>query len=273
MQPVNNSDGTFNYTASLFHEEPNKYFAYLAGGNFALLFIIHLIQAARLKTKYMAALIVGVLLEGAGYGVRILAINSPFDTKLFAMQQSLIVISPVLIAASQYIIMEKIICFVDTAASPVRPSLIAKIFVTTDVISFIVQGVGSGMLVASISTYSLGNNILIGGLVLQVLCYIAFISIGAVYFARTRTVPTDDGGTWRRAYKALLASCVFVLVRSVFRVIEFAAGCNGPIASNEKFMYAFDFALILNAVGILLVFHPGMYLKFPAPKSYRLVLA
>ena len=52
-----------------------------------------------------------------------------------------------------------------------------------------------------------------------------------------------------------------VLIRSIFRIIEFEAGHNGPIATNEHYMYVFDFALLCVAWISLLVFHPGVLLK------------
>ncbi|KAJ3385205.1 hypothetical protein HDU84_002401 [Entophlyctis sp. JEL0112] len=259
---VYNSDGTYNYAYSLFHEEPSKPLAYMAAGAFAIIFVAHMIQAIRLRTIYMAALIVGVFFEAAGYGARISAINNPFSIATYAGQQGLIVISPVLIAASQYIMMEKIMQFVDEKASPVRPSLIAKIFVTSDVISFAVQGAGSGILVASSSSFTLGNNILIAGLVLQVVCYITFLTISTIFFSRVYSREFIDAG-WKKLYTALFISCALILIRSVFRVVEFAVGYDGPIATNENYMYGFDFALIVIGVVILNVYHPGNFIKTP----------
>ncbi|KAJ3350667.1 hypothetical protein HDU83_009490 [Entophlyctis luteolus] len=259
-KPVYNSDGSYNYAYSLFHEEPSKNLAYLACGVFALLFIAHLVQAIRFRTSYMVPLILGVLFEAAGYGARIPAIDNPFNIGAYSGQSSLIIISPVLIAASQYVMMEKIMHFVDAAASPVRPSLIAKIFVTSDIISFLVQGSGSGILVSSPALYNMGNYILIGGLVIQVVFYTAFLLISYVFCSRVKGVASSNSG-WKKLYLALFTSCVLVLIRSIFRVIEFAAGFDGPIATNEKYMYTFDFALVTIAVVILNVYHPGVYLK------------
>ncbi|KAJ3199070.1 hypothetical protein HDU83_001232 [Entophlyctis luteolus] len=254
-----NSDGSIDYTNSYFGVQPNKSLAIMAGVVFAALAVIQAIQAIHYKTKYMAALVIGVLLEASGYGLRVSSIGSPFDLGLFATQQGLIVISPVLIAATQYVMVEKIMDFVGSSASPLRPSIIAKTFVTTDIISFLVQGSGSGVLVSSPSSYTTGSNILIGGLVLQVICYVVFLTVSAVFYYRAKSAAMRVGHAWKTLFAALMASCLLILVRSVFRVVEFSVGYDGPIVRNEAYMYVFDFALIVAAVLVLAVYHPGSF--------------
>ncbi|KAJ3130418.1 hypothetical protein HK100_008068 [Physocladia obscura] len=251
-------DGSYNYTASLFGEEPSQTLALVAGGVFALLFIAHIIQSIRFKTKYLIAAIIAAFMETTGYGMRYKAINKPFDVSGYATQQGMIILAPVLLAASQYVVLEKIIIYIGGASSPIRPSLIAKIFVTCDILSFAVQGAGSGILVSSIQHYTIGTNILIGGLIVQVISYATFLGTALVVYNRGKDLSIED--SWRRMFYALFGGAGLVMIRSVFRVIEFAMGYNGPIATNEHYMYVFDFGLVAGALLLFNFFHPGQLL-------------
>ncbi|KAJ1567069.1 hypothetical protein HK405_007298 [Cladochytrium tenue] len=273
--PVYNADGSYDYSYSLFGEKPNKQLAYVAAGVFVVTAIIHLAQAFRLKTRYMTPAIIGALMEALGYLARTKAIDDPFNTNVYAVQQFFIVISPVLVAATQYIILEHIMVHVDATLAPVRPSLVAKIFVGGDVVSFIVQAAGSGLLVGGTTTemVNMGNWILIGGLLVQILSFSCFLALCVVFYRRAsraepgRTqavaaVPTSQvNPRWRALFLALMVGSACVMIRSVFRVIEFAKGFDGPIATNEIYMYIFDTILMAVALYILNFVHPGVALR------------
>ncbi|KAJ3129580.1 hypothetical protein HK100_008531 [Physocladia obscura] len=258
-------DGSYNYSASLYGEEPSKNLALAAGGIFALLFITHIVQSIRFKTRYLIAAIVAAFMETTGYGMRYKSINNPFDVSGYAAQQGMIILAPVLLAASQYVVLEKIILHIGESSSPIRASLIAKIFVGCDILSFAIQGAGSGILVSSVEHYTMGTNILIGGLIIQVISYASFLATALVVFNRGKHLNNEEG--WRRMFYALFAGAILVMIRSVFRVIEFSMGYNGPIATNEHYMYVFDFGLVAIAMLLFNIFHPGQLLQSPVVKK------
>ncbi|KAJ3129579.1 hypothetical protein HK100_008530 [Physocladia obscura] len=252
-------DGSYNYSASLYGEEPSKNLALAAGGIFALLFIAHLVQSIRFKTRYLIAAIVAAVMELTGYGLRYKSIKNPFDISGYAAQQGMIILAPVLLAASQYVVLEKIINHIGESSSPIRASLIAKIFVGCDILSFAIQGAGSGILVSSATNYTMGTNILIGGLVIQVISYASFLATALIVFNRGKHLNNEEG--WRKMFYALFSGSILVMIRSVFRVVEFSMGYNGPIATNEKYMYVFDFGLVAVAMLLFNIFHPGHLLR------------
>ena len=73
----------------------------MAGSVYSFLFLAHCAFAIKTKSKLMISLTIGALLEAIGYFTRISSIAAPYSVPLFAEQQSLIVISPVLMAATQ----------------------------------------------------------------------------------------------------------------------------------------------------------------------------
>ncbi|KAJ1547061.1 hypothetical protein HK405_006671 [Cladochytrium tenue] len=282
LTPMYNPDGSYDYSYSLFGEKPNKQLAYVAAAVFVVTAIVHLAQAIRFKTRYMAPAIIGALMEALGYFARTKAIDDPFNTSVYAVQQFFIVIAPVLVAATQYITLEHIMVHVDSSLAPVRPSLVAKIFVGGDAVSFVVQAAGSGLLVGgtTMDMVNTGNWILIGGLLLQILSFSCFLVLCVVFNRRAARAQADRaeavaaaGGAmaalpashvnprWPALFLALMFGSACVMIRSVFRVIEFAKGYDGPIATNEIYMYVFDTILMAVALYILNFVHPGVALR------------
>ncbi|KAJ3243027.1 hypothetical protein HDU78_000910 [Chytriomyces hyalinus] len=267
MDKTHNADGSINYESSPYGEQPRLILAQIAAGIFALLFLVHLGQAIRFKTRYMGAAIAGCLMEAIGYASRCISIGDPFRIATYASQHGLIVISPVLVAATQYVMLEKVIHHSYPEASPVKHTLITKAFVIGDVIAFFVQITGSGMLVSDPKNADLGIKILMAGLVVQVISFALYLSIAIVFYQRANKLANAaklglvDEKAWRTMFATLMASGGFVFLRSVFRIIEFSYGFKGFIATNEIYMYVFDFALMVLALLAFNIFHPGMYFR------------
>lgn len=56
---------------------------------------------------------------------------------------------------------------------------------------------------------------------------------------------------------ALYFVSLFILVRSLFRVIEYVQGQNGYLLRHEVFLYVFDAVLMTGAMVVLNVVHPA----------------
>lgn len=80
-----------------------------------------------------------------------------------------------------------------------------------------------------------GQTVIIIGLVAQIIWFGGFIFVAGVFHYRMRMVPTVTEKTnWRRFMFVLYAASNMILVRSVFRVIEFAQGNDGYFVQTEK---------------------------------------
>ncbi|ORY42468.1 RTA1 like protein [Rhizoclosmatium globosum] len=282
-------DGSPNYENSPFGAKPMIELAYMGAAVWFAILVAHVSLAIRHRTSYMTAAIIGCLFETFGYSTRILAIRNPFQTATYASQQSFIILGPTLIAATQYVMLEKIILgptliaatqyvmlekiihFSYPSASPIRHYLITRIFVVSDVITFIVQCGGSAFLVAastSPSQVTLGTNILLAGIGLQMASFLAYLAIAIVFYKRATVLesdgepsPSELSANWKRLFFTLMVSGGAVCVRSLFRIVEFANGFDGPIASNENYMYVFDFGMMVVAMLAFVIVHPGTILK------------
>ncbi|KAJ3101319.1 hypothetical protein HK100_004558 [Physocladia obscura] len=259
MVAIYNPDGSYNYTASVFGEKPSSSLAIIGCAIFALIFFAHLIQSIQFKTRYLIPMIIASFMEVVGYAIRYKSIGDPFNLLEYSVQQTFIILAPIFLAASQYIMLEKLIINVGGSYSPIRHTLIAKIFVGCDILSFLVQCAGSAVLLTIPSLFVTGTNILIAGLVVQVISFTAFLITASAFYYRASQ--DNKGMGWRIIFIVLFASATLVLIRSVFRVIEFSSGYSGPIVKDENYMYAFDFGLIAIAIILFNFFHPARYIK------------
>lgn len=62
---------------------------------------------------------------------------------------------------------------------------------------------------------------------------------------------------WQKHLYALYVASMLILVRSVFRVIEYVMGNNGYLLKKEVFLYIFDAVLMFLCMVWLNMVHPG----------------
>lgn len=145
-------------------------------------------------------IVIGAAIEIAAYAIRAASVKKPDDVGLYATSSSLIVIAPVLVCASLYILIGRLIgSSMDPRERPgtgKRPLLfggrvssiwIPRIFVTSDILSFLTQASGSGLASSNNwtgSTKDAGIGVLIGGLVLQLVTFVLFLVLVIWYDVR-----------------------------------------------------------------------------------------
>jgi hypothetical protein len=116
---------------------------------------------------------------------------------------------------------------------------------------------GSG----SSNSASTGQNVIVGGLIVQILFFGFFLVSALVFQRRLVSHPTAEGAAahtpWRKHMYALHTSSILVLVRSVVRVVEYVQGTDGFLMSNEVFIYVFDGLLMFVLMVIFVLIHPS----------------
>ncbi|KAF7175512.1 hypothetical protein CNMCM7691_008613 [Aspergillus felis] len=240
---------------------------------FGLLAMGHLYRIVNHRAYFFVPFIIGLLFEAAGYIARIF---SHFDTNAlgpYIVQTMLILVAPPLFAASIYMTLGRVILELDAEpASLIRVRWLTKIFVVGDVISFLLQCGGGGYMAAgTLDAMKTGEHIVIAGLAIQLLWFGFFIVVASLFHWRVvrhpkYTVSKDlksqgSGISWPTLMWALYAACVLILVRSVFRVVEFVQGNAGFIMRHEYLLYVFD-AVLMALTGIVLgLVFPGSFVS------------
>ncbi|KAI2612487.1 RTA1-domain-containing protein [Hypoxylon fragiforme] len=179
------------------------------------------------------------LLEVVGYADRILSANDPGNLNF--------ILAPVLMAGAIYVVPahER-----TTRLLWIPPRWVTPIFVAFDVVSLIIQLIGTARTSRSPR-----------GLALQIGAFGVFTVVAARFYFTSRRfeegrqsrgldeVDVGNRGifrkgssqninpSWRRLLHVINASCVMILVRSVFRVVEFAEGGHGTVMQHEYLSY------------------------------------
>lgn len=204
-----------------------------AGAIAAIVFIIltglHTWRLIKNRTWFCIPFVIGGLFETIGYAARAAAHNDTESTTPYIIQSTLILIAPILFAASVYMILGRLIRRTDSASySIVRVNWVTKIFVIGDIFCFCIQGGGAGILVQAKDAdgFKRGENIILGGLILQILIFAFFVVVASIWHRRLSAVPTAAAAEIpRKKYILFLyASSVFITVRNLCRVIEYAMG-------------------------------------------------
>ncbi|KFY76908.1 hypothetical protein V499_03599 [Pseudogymnoascus sp. VKM F-103] len=272
-QPMDPSLCTFDtcpLSSSIFRYQPNLAMAVVPLALFGLLTIGHIIAGWRYKTwTYTVSILIGLALELAGYVGRILAHGNPFLDNYYLLQIVVLTCAPVLFCAAIYICLGRIVVICGPEMSRLRPAWYTPIFLTCDVISLALQGAGGAL--TSTANDDVGRqqgiNIMLGGLSFQVATIAIFGFLFLEFLWRTHAshkVSNDfqnaslaQSKKWTAYLWSLGSATLLILIRSIYRVAEMAGGYDGKLMKDENTFLVFEGILIVIAVMLLLVFHPG----------------
>lgn len=232
----------------------------------------HTFVLVKRRTWYFIPFVIGGLFETIGYIGRIIsAKETPTGTYTlspYIMQTLLILLAPPLLAASIYMVLGRLIRMLQAEQySLVRINWLTKVFVLGDVLSFLAQSAGGGILATakSKSDQKMGDNVALAGLGIQVVFFGLFIVTTIVFHIRINKQPTSASlgaiAPWRRLIWVLYVSSAFIMIRSVFRMVEFGMGNSGILQQNEGYLFGMDGALMFLVCASLLWCHPGQIVQ------------
>ncbi|CAE6996567.1 RTA1-domain-containing protein [Pyrenophora teres f. teres] len=236
---------------------------------FTILFLstttLHLYQMLRTRTWILIPFVLGGIFEVVGYiGRAISAHESPnWSIAVYSLQTILLLVAPALFVASVYMMLGRIILVTDGEKYAVIPrNWLTKTFVAGDVVSFLMQGGGGGIMASgTVTAMHTGEKIIIGGLVVQLIFFGFFVVVGMVFHVRLLREPTvklySQPIPWKRQLGALYGASVLILVRCVFRLVEYVQGNDGFLISHEAFLYGFDAVLMLGTMVLMAYIHPS----------------
>lgn len=202
-----------------------------------------------------------------GYYGRAWSHDNVHDFRAFILQSLLLLVAPVFLAATVYMILGRIIRALDAEEhSMIRLKWLTKLFVLNDILCFIVQIAGAGMeATTSLSMQEIGRKVVIGGLVLQILVFCWFVVITYRFHQKLRQEPSNITRAahvhWKRAVWTIYASSLFILVRNIFRVVEYGEGADGSASRQEAYIYVFDASLMFLTMFVFVIFHPGFLIR------------
>jgi len=196
---------------------------------FFLLTGLHAWRLIQNRTWFCIPFVVGGFCEAIGYAARAAAHNDTDSITPYIMQSSLILIAPILFAASVYMILGRLIRRTDSVSyCMIRAKWVTKIFLAGDLFCAMIQGSGAGLLVSAkdAAGFKSGENIILGGLILQILIFVFFVVVASGWHRRLSAVPTAAAAEiqWKKYVWLLYGASALITVRNLCRVIEYAMG-------------------------------------------------
>ena len=209
------------------------------------------------------------------------------------LQNVLILGAPTFFAATVYMTLARLTVAIGAERfSMISPRWLTKLYVCIDILCFLSQFAGAGVQASGNATViSIGNKVILGGLIFQLVAFGFFIMIAwkvSVRFGQSEEIMY--GGVelrpqgWRKHFRMLYAVSVLFIVRNVMRAVEYgqvAIGGGGftfatrlddgslqykgkraaRIGDHEFVLYVFDASMLfLVALGFLIL-HPGRFIK------------
>ena len=105
----------------------------------------------------------------------------------------------------------------------------------------------------------IGSNVVVGGLFVQIIFFSIFLVCASLFHLRMHKGPSGRSREvpWQKHMLALYIISLLIMIRSIFRVIEFLQGHDGYLMSTEAYTYALDAALMFLAMVVFNVIHPS----------------
>ncbi|WWC86353.1 uncharacterized protein L201_001226 [Kwoniella dendrophila CBS 6074] len=210
-------------------------------------------------------MLIGACTHAIGLWLRLGIRAQPHGLGFMIVDEVLVVLSPCAYLAGLYVLLGKITQHLDGGKylRPIKPEKVAKIFVWSDVATFMIQGNASGLLPSkSAIVVKIGRYLLLVGLILQFISFLFFCYLVIIFFYRVRTEAPQLYAMrrWKRLYAALIFTCLTLLIRTVYRIAEFAQNHPGYLYTHEIFFFVFDCLPMWLTITTYVIFWPGRYL-------------
>ncbi|PBK89674.1 RTA1-domain-containing protein [Armillaria gallica] len=222
------------------------------------------------------------IMEVLGWSGRLWSSYSPSLNNPFQIQIVTTILAPTPLVAANFVILGVLIKRLGPVYSRLTPRMYSIIFCSCDVVALIIQGVGGGIASAAdtLPAANKGGNIMLGGIVFQLVVITVYVICAAEFLVRyikdipIRTANSQvDVVSKKPVYSrgvmsgksllmlgALALSTLFLYIRAVYRTIELSDGWNGVIISTQVYFNVFDGAMVVLAIYIMNLAHPGFLL-------------
>ena len=196
--------------------------------------------------------------------------ENPWDELGFQIQICCLIISPAFVAAGVYLTLKHIVIELSPSLSFLKPRLYTWIFILCDILSLVLQGAGGGIAATAdrgTNMVDVGNNLMMAGIVWQVVTLIVFWSLCTAYWYRIHTHKSTlsasalalmESRRFVFFYTCMVIAFTGIFARCVYRIAEMSQGWASDIMQDEAGFIALEGVMILVAVIALTVAHPGL---------------
>ncbi|KAF9121870.1 hypothetical protein BGW39_010209 [Mortierella sp. 14UC] len=240
----------------------------------------------RHKTKWALCLPIGSFACSLGFLVRLGLDPHNLLVPLFVLQNILIIATPSAFLAFNYILYGRFVTAIDPQFSfnqshlrmeksrycLIPPRIVGRIFVVSDITTFLIQ-VAAGSMVGNAagknaSIANIGDKLFLTGVCAQGISYGLFTvllshTLMRLVADRRKAGLNQSERSWMGLDRniaitvgCLYVSSLFIIIRSVYRIIEFVQGHEGYLISNEVFLFVLDAVPLVFAIGVWAIVWP-----------------
>ncbi|WVW81622.1 hypothetical protein I302_103617 [Kwoniella bestiolae CBS 10118] len=230
------------------------------------------------RHKYMLTLCIGTSTMAVGFGIRVIMTDKPDQLGVYIATTLFTLLSPCAFLANDYIILPRLARWLEAEDQLfMRASRVTKTFIWSDVITFWLQAAGGGLSASqSEGMQKTGLYVALIGLIIQCVSFLLFLCLAIVFGYRIRGTPkwtnaplNSQGYTvhlrkmedWRIILYAVLWTGIGIMIRCVFRVIEYAEGFDGNLRNTEWAFYVFDALPLFLAIAVWVFVWPPAIMK------------
>jgi hypothetical protein len=185
----------------------------------------------------------------------------------YIVESIFILIPPAFFAATIYMCLSRIIRLVDGGhLSVIKPRIVTRVFVLGDYLSFMVQGNASGLF-SHPNLRIVATALVLLGLAIQLISFALFGVCALIFHKRICRNPTARSyqvdSKWVQTLYMLYAVSILILIRSVFRIVEYAFGPEGYPMTHEWTLFSFDSIPMLLVTIIFFFCYPSNLIPKP----------
>ncbi|KAL6237722.1 hypothetical protein BDW75DRAFT_72029 [Aspergillus navahoensis] len=292
-------------SSSYYHYGPSMGAAAVFAALYSLAFIGTVAQWLRFRPVVWLVMVIAAAMEAVGYISRCISIQDTSARTVYVLQFALLILAPVLMTGALYVLFGRIIFVVVPREQRiikvcwVPPRWITPIFVGFDIGALMLQLIGAVMITSGngnsqddIDTFNRGRDLALVGVIVQIVAFGLF-TVAAIrlnFTSKKFIMHTPEPAyeerqkfsmafqdkprksDWPHLLRAVNFSTVMILIRSIYRLLEFTEGHDGYINTHEWPFYIFDAVPIFPCVALFVWWHPSLYLPylgFCLPKHAR----
>ncbi|KAJ3545900.1 hypothetical protein NM208_g2281 [Fusarium decemcellulare] len=234
----------------LWHYVPSLVASTIFASMFAVATAIVIWRMIRTRTRFSIVFVLGGFAEVIGFAARAYATYNTDQLVPYSIQSVLILIAPALFAASIYMAFSRLMRTVQAEHySLISPRWFTRIFVLGDGLSLAVQSGGASLATVRDLNPNVPKFVVLGGLLIQIVIFGFFIINTTIFHRRMKKQPTNlsmhPSSQWQRLLIMFYITGIFILIRSIFRVVEYMMGMDSYLFENEWPLYVFDAELML----------------------------
>ncbi|RAK85204.1 RTA1 like protein [Aspergillus costaricaensis CBS 115574] len=266
-------------SSNLYGYVPSGIVAIVFGAIFLVLTVLHLWRIVRTRHWFGIATLVGGIFEVIGLAARAYSHHDALAKGPYIIQVLLILLAPIIFSAAIYMFLGRLIRATGHAElSFIRINILTKIFVLGDVICFFIQASGAGKLVSADTSSAINSaeTTVLVGLGLQVVFFCIFALCAIVFHVRIsrpeNKMNVDPALRLDWMLYSLYFSSAMIVIRNIYRLVEYKTGTSGYLQVHEWPAYAFDVALMACMMMASLFWYSAKTKAARISGSYPLVL-